>query len=56
MNEEIKECNWSKDKIIELAEKVAEVAEFNPIEQSDFSEVVKIFGGSVMGKLTKMGS
>lgn len=47
MNEEIKECNWSKDKIIELAEKVAEVAEFNPIEQPDFIEVVKIFGGSV---------
>lgn len=47
MAEEIKECNWSKEKIIELAENVANVANFDPIQQSDFAEVIRVFGGSV---------
>lgn len=44
---EIKECDWGKALIKQIADRVREVANFDPIKECDFSNVVKAFGGKI---------
>lgn len=44
---EIKECNWGKASIKQIADRVREVADFDPIQETDFTKVVEAFGGKI---------
>lgn len=44
---EIKECNWGKAAIKRIADRVREVAKFDPVKETDFAKVVEAFGGKI---------
>lgn len=44
---EIKECGWGKSMIRSVADRVREVTEFDPKQNTDFKSVVEQFGGKV---------
>jgi Zn-dependent peptidase ImmA (M78 family) len=53
---EIKECNWGKALIKQIADRVREVANFDPIEEENFSNVVKAFGGKIIEESENLSS
>lgn len=46
-SKEIKECNWGKELIAQVARRVSEVAQFDPIQEINFENVVRAFGGKI---------
>lgn len=47
MADEIKECNWSKKQIAQIADRVREVSKFDPIKETNFEKIVQAFGGTI---------